>query len=105
MPANPDPRKVEAAFEAAALAEARNRRLNSRPTPPEGKIMNSTLLPLIDSAVSAELTRCDRCGVAGKTRIVLLSGTDLVFCAHHSREYGPMMFAGDEPLVYAIEPV
>jgi hypothetical protein len=30
---------------------------------------------------------CDRCGAAGKVHVVLPSGNDLVFCAHHGREY------------------
>lgn len=34
-----------------------------------------------------DLTRCDRCGAAGKTLFVLPSGTDLVFCGHHARVY------------------
>lgn len=31
---------------------------------------------------------CDRCGAAGLARYVK-DDQDLVFCGHHSREYGP----------------
>jgi hypothetical protein len=38
--------------------------------------------------VAAELTdRCDRCGAAGKLRIVLAAGGELVFCGHHANRY------------------
>ncbi|MCW2583042.1 MAG: uncharacterized protein JWQ53_1832 [Klenkia sp.] len=30
---------------------------------------------------------CDRCGALAKVRVVLPSGSDLVFCGHHAREY------------------
>ncbi len=30
---------------------------------------------------------CDRCGALAKVRVVLASGSDLVFCGHHAREY------------------
>jgi transcription elongation factor Elf1 len=30
---------------------------------------------------------CDRCGAMAKVRVVLPSGSDLVFCGHHAREY------------------
>ena len=28
---------------------------------------------------------CDRCGALAKVRVVLASGSDLVFCGHHAR--------------------
>jgi hypothetical protein len=31
--------------------------------------------------------RCDRCGAQAYIRATLLSGADLLFCAHHAREY------------------
>ena len=30
---------------------------------------------------------CDRCGALAKVRVVLASGSDLVFCGHHARAY------------------
>lgn len=38
----------------------------------------------------SELTasdRCDRCGAAAKTRAVLPSGGELLFCGHHARQH------------------
>ena len=31
--------------------------------------------------------RCDRCGAQAYVRVVLASGTDLLFCGHHFREH------------------
>ncbi len=31
--------------------------------------------------------RCDRCGAAAKTRAVLPSGGELLFCGHHARAH------------------
>ena len=31
--------------------------------------------------------RCDRCGAQAYVRAVLLSGGELMFCAHHAKEY------------------
>jgi hypothetical protein len=36
--------------------------------------------------------RCDRCGAQAFLRAVLTSG-DLLFCAHHGREYGDILAA------------
>ncbi len=32
--------------------------------------------------------RCDRCGAQAYLRVVLSSGGELLFCAHHGREHG-----------------
>ncbi|MGI8867480.1 MAG: DUF7455 domain-containing protein [Mycobacteriales bacterium] len=42
------------------------------------------------ATASASLTaadHCDRCGARAQIRVVLPSGTDLVFCGHHARAY------------------
>lgn len=31
--------------------------------------------------------RCDRCGAQAYVRVTLLSGSELLFCAHHAREH------------------
>lgn len=31
--------------------------------------------------------RCDRCGAQAYVRVMLLSGSELLFCAHHAREH------------------
>jgi hypothetical protein len=33
--------------------------------------------------------RCDRCGAQAYLRVVLISGGELLFCAHHGRKFGP----------------
>jgi hypothetical protein len=41
-------------------------------------------------ATRTELTpvdRCDRCGAQAYIRVVLSSGSELLFCAHHGRKY------------------
>ena len=32
--------------------------------------------------------RCDRCGAPAYLRVLLQSGGELLFCAHHAREHG-----------------
>ena len=34
------------------------------------------------------LDRCDRCGAQAYVRIELAGGSELLFCAHHSRKHG-----------------
>ncbi len=31
--------------------------------------------------------RCDRCGVQAYVQVELFDGADLLFCAHHARQY------------------
>lgn len=33
------------------------------------------------------LDRCDRCGAQAYVRVELMSGGELLFCAHHAREH------------------
>jgi hypothetical protein len=42
---------------------------------------------LLDSMNLGALDRCDRCGAQAYVRAVLAAG-ELLFCAHHGREYG-----------------
>jgi hypothetical protein len=35
--------------------------------------------------------RCDRCGARAYVRILLPSGLELLFCAHHTRQYAPAL--------------
>lgn len=46
--------------------------------------MNTALAP---SAPLTAADRCDRCGAQAYVRVVLPSGSDLLFCAHHGREH------------------
>lgn len=33
--------------------------------------------------------RCDKCGSQAYIRATLLTGGELLFCAHHGKQYGP----------------
>ncbi len=35
--------------------------------------------------------RCDRCGAQAYVRVLLGSGGELMFCAHHGREHAPAL--------------
>ena len=46
------------------------------------------------TALAPELTaadRCDRCGAQAYIRARLISGGELLFCAHHGREHLPAL--------------
>lgn len=45
----------------------------------------TALLATTTSLTAAD--RCDRCGAQAYIRVVLNQGTDLLFCAHHGRQY------------------
>jgi hypothetical protein len=51
--------------------------------------MTPTLTPPPPEAAAPPLDdeRCDRCNAAGKLRIVLAGGGQLVFCGHHANKY------------------
>lgn len=50
------------------------------------------------TALTDQLTRCDKCGARGAFKIMLPSGLDLVFCGHH-------YVSVDFPPVLAISPL
>ena len=37
------------------------------------------------------MNRCDRCGAQVYVRVLLHSGQDLLFCAHHYRQHAPAL--------------
>lgn len=41
----------------------------------------------LDASPLLATDRCDRCGAQAYLRVVLPSGSDLLFCAHHGREH------------------
>ncbi|MFZ2016637.1 MAG: hypothetical protein WAV00_22680 [Nocardioides sp.] len=54
--------------------------------------MSATPLSATTRASAAVLTmndRCDRCGAPAYRRVELSSGSELLFCGHHAREYDP----------------
>ena len=42
---------------------------------------------VIEGATLSAADRCDRCGAQAYVRVTLVSGFDLLFCAHHSKEH------------------
>ena len=60
--------------------------IGSRPA--EEEAVTPTLTPPPEAAaLPAANERCDRCTAAGKLRIVLAGGGELVFCGHHANKY------------------
>jgi hypothetical protein len=52
------------------------------------KAMTPTLTPPAGNlAGTAADERCDRCNAAGKLRLTLAGGGELVFCGHHANRY------------------
>lgn len=37
------------------------------------------------------IDRCDRCGAQAYVRVTMVAGGELLFCAHHGREYTPKL--------------
>lgn len=42
---------------------------------------------VIEDAALTAADRCDRCGAQAYMRVILASGMDLLFCAHHGKEH------------------
>jgi hypothetical protein len=42
---------------------------------------------VIDDAALTAADRCDRCGAQAYVRVTLPGGSQLLFCAHHSKEH------------------
>jgi hypothetical protein len=42
---------------------------------------------LADDGLLTAVDRCDRCGARAYVRVLLPSRLELLFCAHHSRQY------------------
>jgi hypothetical protein len=51
------------------------------------KAMTPTLTPPPEMVAPAADERCDRCNAAGKLRIRITDGGELVFCGHHANKY------------------
>lgn len=43
--------------------------------------------PVIESAALTAADRCDRCGAQAYVRVIMASGYELLFCAHHGKEH------------------
>ena len=47
----------------------------------------TTAIALTEITALTPADRCDRCGAQAYIRVVLGSGSELLFCAHHGRKY------------------
>lgn len=54
---------------------------------------------VLEATPLAAIDRCDRCGAQAYVRAVLLSGNELLFCAHHAKEYAE----GLKPVVKSLQ--
>ncbi|WP_203566577.1 DUF7455 domain-containing protein [Aestuariimicrobium ganziense] len=43
--------------------------------------------PVLDDRTLDTTDRCDRCGAQAYLRVILASGGELLFCAHHARAH------------------
>lgn len=48
---------------------------------------------VLDAPTMSTVDRCDRCGAQAYVRAVLPGGSELLFCAHHGREFAPALEA------------
>jgi hypothetical protein len=56
----------------------------------EDEAMTPTITPPPEAtAPPAAEERCDRCNAAGKLRVVLAGGGELIFCGHHANKFAP----------------
>jgi hypothetical protein len=53
----------------------------------EEEAVTPTLTPPETVAVPAADERCDRCTAAGRIRVMIAGGGELVFCGHHANRY------------------
>lgn len=54
-------------------------------------MLTTTLEDLVPALGSAD--RCDRCGARARVRATLISGQELLFCAHHARRHQAALLA------------
>ena len=65
--------------------------------PTDGEMMSSQIT--MEQTPLNSLDRCDRCGAQAYVRAILLSGGQLLFCAHHAKTYAQ----GLKPVVATIQ--
>ena len=51
----------------------------------------TTTAPVDPTTALTALDRCDRCGAQAYVRALLPSGSELLFCGHHAREFEPKL--------------
>ena len=45
------------------------------------------MMPTAELSRLSSLDRCDRCGAQAYVQVELVEGAELLFCAHHARQY------------------
>jgi hypothetical protein len=50
-------------------------------------VTSTSTAPVDPTIALTALDRCDRCGAQAYVRATLPSGSELLFCAHHAREF------------------
>jgi hypothetical protein len=65
------------------------RKIDPRPAEEEARMTPTITPPPEAAAPPAAEERCDRCSAAGKLRIVLAGGGELIFCGHHANKFAP----------------
>ncbi len=65
--------------------------------PTDGELMSSQIT--MEQTPLNSLDRCDRCGAQAYVRAILISGGQLLFCAHHAKAYAQ----GLKPVVAVIQ--
>jgi hypothetical protein len=66
--------------------ESTSQTQNGRRSTYESEAIVSTSV-IGDAAALNASDRCDRCGAQAYVRVVMASGFELLFCAHHSKEH------------------
>jgi hypothetical protein len=51
------------------------------------KVILMTEQLILEPTPLSAIDRCDRCGAQAYVRAMLLNGGELLFCAHHAKEY------------------
>ena len=62
-------------------------------------VLQPSTFPLNKNADITTADRCDRCGAQAYVRAILVSGGELLFCAHHAKTYAE----GLKPVVAVIQ--
>lgn len=64
--------------------------LRTDSTTEEIEVTVTSTATLTAEALTA-VDRCDRCGAQAYVRVTMATGSELIFCAHHGREYTPKL--------------
>ena len=60
---------------------------------------------ILESTPLNALDRCDRCGAQAYVRATLATGGELMFCAHHGKEYAEKLWCAHSNAHCRIAPI